>query len=58
MPCRKILDCWWLLFDVEDFLRRHFDEAELQAILAPPRDKAATIWDLIEKARGTCDPTD
>ena len=51
LPCRKILDCWFRIFDVESFLRQHFSQADIESILAPRRDKAATLVELIEKAR-------
>ncbi len=33
------------------FLRAHYDEAAIQAILAPRQPKLTSIVDLIEKAR-------
>ena len=51
LPCRKVLDCWWQAFDVEDFLRRHFSQEQLAGILAPPPPKVATLVELIEQAR-------
>ena len=51
LPCRKVFDCWFETFDVEAFIRGHFDEADVQRILAPPADKMSTLLDLIEKAK-------
>lgn len=51
LPCRRILDCWWETFDVEAFVRGHFSEDQIRAILAPRPDKVATIVELIEQAR-------
>lgn len=51
LPCAKVGDCWWETFDVEGFIRTHFTPDEVAQILAPPPDKAATIVDLIAKAR-------
>ena len=51
LPCRKILDCWFQIFDVQSFLGQHFSQADIESILAPRRDKAATLIELIEKAR-------
>ena len=51
LPCRKVFDCWWETFDVEAFVRRHFGEEAIGRLLAPRPDKAATLVDLIAKAR-------
>ena len=51
LPCRRIFDCWWETFDVRAFLERHFSEDDVARILAPPKDKAATLIELIERAR-------
>ena len=51
LPCRRIFDCWFRVFDVGDFIRQHFAQADLESILAPRRDKAATLVELIDKAR-------
>ncbi|HUT01351.1 MAG TPA: hypothetical protein VM031_02770 [Phycisphaerae bacterium] len=51
IPCAKIGDCWYETFDVETFVRAHYNEEQVQQILAPPRDKVLSIVELIEKAR-------
>jgi hypothetical protein len=51
IPCRKIFDCWWERFDIRSFIREHFTEEAIGRILAPPRAKAETIFDLIAQAR-------
>jgi hypothetical protein len=51
LPCRKVFDCWWETFDVEGFIRSHFSEDQVAEVLAPPPDKAATLVELIERAR-------
>ena len=51
LPCRLIADCWHEQFDVATFLSEHFTPEQLQAALAPPKPKLASILDLIEKAR-------
>ena len=51
LPCRKVFDCWWETFDVEGFVRAHFREEDIEAILAPPAPKVATLVDLIRRAR-------
>ncbi len=56
LPCSRILDCWWETFDVETFLRGHFSEDQIAEVLAPRKDKAATLIELIEKARKANEP--
>jgi len=51
MPCPKVFDCWYETFDVETFVRAHFSEDEIAAILAPPPDKRVTLYELIQRAK-------
>jgi len=51
LPCRKIFDCWWQVFDVESFVQTYYTSEQIDAILAPPADKAATLVDLIRRAQ-------
>ena len=51
LPCRKILDCWFETFDVQEFLDTHYSEEEILQILAAPRPKLSTIVDLIRQAQ-------
>ena len=55
LPCRKIFDCWFRVFDVEGFIRQHCSQDDIEKILAPRRDKAVTLAELIEKARKQID---
>ena len=50
-PCRKIFDCWWETFDIEAFMKTHYGEEEIARIVAPPKQKAVNLAELIEKAR-------
>ncbi|MEN6448813.1 MAG: hypothetical protein ABFD70_13920 [Syntrophaceae bacterium] len=51
LPCRKILDCWHERIDIEAFLRESLRPEELDAILAPPKQKISQIMELIRKAK-------
>lgn len=51
LPCRKILDCWHERIDIEAFLRESLSPEELDAILAPPKQKISQIMELIRKAK-------
>ena len=51
-PCSKIFDCWYERMPVEDFIRRHYSQEEIDQILSPPKPKIVTLVELIEKAKG------
>ena len=51
LPCRNILNCWFEIFDIEHFLRQHYNDAQIKQILAPPKPKLTSLIDLIEQAQ-------
>jgi hypothetical protein len=51
LPCSKVFDCWFEMFDVRGFIREHFTPEQIERILAPRQDKAATLVELIQRAR-------
>jgi len=51
LPCRKIFDCWYETFAVEDFIRSHYTPEQLKQILTPPPPKMASLIELIQQAR-------
>ncbi len=53
--CRKILDCWFQVFDVEKFLKEHYSEQEIQNLTAPPRPKMTTLVEMIRQAQQTAE---
>ena len=55
LPCRKIFDCWFRIFDVEGFIHQHFSQDDIEKMLAPRSNKALTLVELIEKARNRVD---
>ncbi|NLX13196.1 MAG: hypothetical protein GXY44_06010 [Phycisphaerales bacterium] len=56
-PCRRILDCWFEKFDVRSYLATHFSAAEIEAFLAAPKPKMASLIELIEQARNNGEAT-
>jgi hypothetical protein len=50
-PCFKILDCWFERFDIQAYMKARYAPDEMASILAEPRSKVATLYDLIEKAK-------
>lgn len=51
LPCRKIFDCWFEIFDIADFMRQHYSPEQIEEILSEPKDKVTTIVDLIRQAQ-------
>lgn len=50
-PCRKILDCWFETFDVEDFMGQHYSPEQIRRLLEPPKPKITSIVELIQQAQ-------
>jgi hypothetical protein len=51
VPCRKIIQCWWEMFDVEAYMAEHFNQETIKTINQPAKDKMATLYDLIQQAK-------
>ncbi len=51
LPCSKILDCWYETFGVEEFVREHYSEEQIQQILAPQKPKMTSLLELIQQAQ-------
>lgn len=51
LPCRRLADCWWEIFDVEAFLRSHYSPAEIDQMRQGAPDRMVTILRMIELAR-------
>ncbi len=49
-PCRKILDCWFERFDVENFAKEHFPKEALVKITSPPKPKMLSIVEIAQRA--------
>lgn len=50
-PCRLIVDCWQGSFDVVAYLKQHYTDEQIEAFLAPPKPKIASLIELIERAK-------
>lgn len=53
--CRKVFDCWFETFDIGGFMREHFTEEDIKAILAPPKPKMASLIEMIQEAQKSKD---
>ena len=56
LPCGKIMDCWFDKIPIGDYLRNKYSPGELAGIIGPPPAKAATLIELIERARKRARP--
>jgi len=52
-PCRKIFDCWFESFPVEEFMNSHYSKQEIEKIIAPPKEKILSLLELIEQAKSS-----
>jgi len=50
-PCGLILDCWHERFAVADFVKQHYTPEQIEAFLAPPKPKLASILEIVERAK-------
>lgn len=56
LPCFKVLDCWWEIFDVVAFFRQNLSEADFQKIAdARPKPKITSILEIVAEARKRLD---
>ena len=53
LPCRAVFDCWFEIFEVEQFLRKYYTDDQIAKILTPPQPKMASLLDLIRKAQSS-----
>jgi len=58
MPCRKIFDCWFEIFDVTGFISSHYSQEQIEKILNAPKPKLTTIIELIQQAQKESPPTE
>ena len=52
VPCRKIFDCWWEVFDVTAYMEEWYGEAKIAEIISPSKGKILSLAELIKKAKG------
>ncbi len=51
IPCGKILDCWFKIFPVEEFVDSNYTDEEKMLLFKPQAPKISSLIELIEKAR-------
>ena len=50
-PCRKIFDCWFETFDITAFIREHYSDEQIKAIVTLPKAKMVSLIELIQQAQ-------
>lgn len=59
MPCFKILDCWWEIFDVDSYLKENLPADAYEGLIkAGPKPKVASIVEIAEAAMKKRDKSD
>lgn len=52
LPCGKIFDCWWEIFDVDQYLKANLPEAVYNSLLTEkPKEKVASIVEIADAAK-------
>ncbi len=51
LPCGRVGDCWWEMFDVESFIRANYTDEQVRQILSAPKPKVLSLIELIQQAR-------
>lgn len=55
MPCWKIFDCWWEIFDVTAYLQTCYPPEVLRKLAAArPKPKVASLVEMIAEAKKRC----
>ena len=51
LPCWKIFDCWWELFDIKTYLKKNLPEESFSRLVTTkPTPKIRNLVELIEQA--------
>ena len=52
LPCWKVFDCWWELFDVTSYFKKQLSASEYETLVnMKPKPKVLSLVDLIEQTR-------
>lgn len=55
LPCFKVIDCWWELFDVVAFFQNTLSKDDFNRLLQlKPKPKVLSLVELIEQAKTRC----
>ncbi len=51
LPCSKVLDCWFQIFPVQEFIDGQYSADEQKKIFEPPKSKMLTLTEILEQAQ-------
>ncbi|MCF8056167.1 MAG: hypothetical protein K9K37_05970 [Desulfocapsa sp.] len=51
LPCSKVLDCWFQIFPVQEFITNNFSAEEQKKIFEAPKSKMLTLTEILEQAQ-------
>lgn len=52
LPCWKVFDCWWEIFDVEAYLKARLPEDQYRRLAQKkPKPKVTSILEIVEAAK-------
>jgi len=52
LPCWKVFDCWWEIFDVVAYLKCRLDPGDFERIAnTRPKHKITSLLELVEAAK-------
>ncbi|MBC8318855.1 MAG: hypothetical protein H8E41_13200 [Desulfobulbaceae bacterium] len=51
LPCGRILDCWFEVMPIQEFIEENYSTEEKIKIFEPPKQRMLSLLELIEKAK-------
>jgi hypothetical protein len=52
LPCWKVIDCWWEIFDIKTYLEKNLSAEDFQELVSQkPKNKVTSILEMIEQAK-------
>lgn len=55
LPCFKVIDCWWEIFDVVAFFQNQLSNDEFNRLVQlKPKPKVTSLIEMIEQAKKRC----
>lgn len=49
IPCTKIYDCWWEIFDIKAFMEKNYSEDIIKQINKPLKSKPQSLLEMIQE---------
>lgn len=48
LPCRKIMDCWFTLLPIKEFINNNYSEEEKKTLISPSQNKITSILNIVQ----------